>query len=231
MVAGAGGDKEVQIEPAHCNECGRETKHEVVAEREQPGSQFIEADRYTGAGFEINWRTTYYLLECCGSEAVSVKRTHWFSENPETLEVEYFPPRVSRRPPDWLGDTSSEIQDLMGEIYSALQANSRRLAMMGARAVLDIFMQGKVGDTGGFQSKLQALEKGGYITTRDRKVLAAVLEAGNAAAHRGHNASPKQVEYVIDIVEHVLQGDLLEPAADELARTTPRRRRSRLTDI
>ena len=211
------------IERSHCNECGHVTKHFVVAERNQPGSEFYEFDSWGAEGVEVSWRTTYKLLECCGCETVSVKRTHWFSEWDDREEVSYFPPRVSRKAPKWMEQLPDELQSLMTEVYAALEADSRRLAMMGARAAVDIVMQQKVGDIGGFAQKLSELVKQGFISERNKAVLAAALDVGNAAAHRGHEPSSEEVNQVIDIVENLLQADLLESAADNLRQRTPAR--------
>jgi hypothetical protein len=214
---------EPTIERAHCNECGHKTKHYVVATRVQDGSELYQDHPYD-PGVELKWSTTYDLLECCGCETVSIKRTYWFSEfNPGEEEVEYYPPRLSRRLPDWLKRLPEDVQSLMQEVYTALQADSRRLAMMGARAVLDVFIVSKVGDVGQFNKKLDALQDEGYISSRNRRVLEAALDVGNAAAHRGHQPKIEEVGQVIDIVENVLHADLLEPTAYKIKQATPPR--------
>jgi len=65
--------------------------------------------------------------------------------------------------------------------------------MMGARALVDIFMTEHLGDIGGFQQKLDSLENEGYLSKVNRQVLEAALEAGHAAAHRGHKAEEETV--------------------------------------
>src|SRR5688572_3821369 len=93
-----------EILRVHCNSCGQETRHLVVSKREQPGSESIELgfDRWA----TIEWDTTYYMLECCGCQEVTVKRTYWFSESPDDVDVSYFPPRLARRKPTWLDRAS-----------------------------------------------------------------------------------------------------------------------------
>ena len=214
---------EFPVERSHCNDCGRETKHFVVATRKQPGSELYQDNPYD-EGVEISWCATYKLLECCGCETVSVQRTYWFSEwNPGDLKVEYFPPRVSRHVPSWVEQLPEDMRSLLQEIYAALQADSRRLALMGARAVVDIVIQQKIGDVGGFAQKLARLEQDGILSSRNRQVLEAALDAGNAAAHRGYLATPEEVNHVMDIVENLLHTDLLEAAAENLRRSTPQR--------
>jgi hypothetical protein len=110
----------------------------------------------------------------------------------------------------------------MDEIYTALAADSRRLATMGARTIIDMVLVDKVGDIGTFGKKLEELEKSGFIARQGREYLAAALDTGNAAAHRGHKPTAEQLNHVMDIVEHVLQSVyVLEDAAAELRKTTP----------
>ncbi len=112
----------------------------------------------------------------------------------------------------------------MKEVYTALDANSRALSMMGARAVVDIVLVAQVGDSGGFAAKLKLAEEAGTLSKKNREVLDAALDAGSAAAHRGHVAKTEDVHAVIDIVENLLQAEYhLKSLADRLRETTPAR--------
>ena len=111
----------------------------------------------------------------------------------------------------------------MTEIYKALAADSRRLAAMGARTVIDMFATDKVGDVGGFKRKLSKLVQEGYLVQTQSDVLEAVLEVGNAASHRGHCPSIEHMNAVMDIVENLLESTTFEKIADELKNATPSR--------
>lgn len=203
----------------HCNSCARETRHGVVTTRVHGGSETVDPDH------EISWRNTYTLLECLGCDGVCLRQVFWFSEDPREEEVTFYPPQVSRRAPVWIHDLEFRFQILLAEIYAALHADSRSLAIMGARTIIDVFMQKNVGDIGGFDQKLDALVKAGYLSSRNREVLAAALEAGHAAAHRGHRPSVDDCNHVMDIVENVLQSEILPHSAQALQRSTPSRQR------
>ena len=97
---------------------------------------------------------------------------------------------------------------------------------MGARALLDMAgIVESVGDIGGFAKKVQTLESKGFISNRQREYLEAALDAGSAAAHRGHSPTTKQLDLVMDIVENVLQQIFVLPhAAKELKKGTPARK-------
>jgi len=113
----------------------------------------------------------------------------------------------------------------LDEIYAALDADSRRLALMGARTVVDMVLTDKVGDAGSFAQRLTALERQGFIGKKNREILESALEAGHAATHRAYNPSPKVLLGVMDIVENVLQAVyVLEETAKELDKATPKRK-------
>jgi len=90
--------------------------------------------------------------------------------------------------------------------------------------VVDLVLVEKIGDVGGFKDKLKAAEADGIIGSKNREVLDAALDAGNAATHRGHQATSDDVHAVMDIVENLLQAVYhLESLADRLKRATPPR--------
>jgi hypothetical protein len=115
---------------------------------------------------------------------------------------------------------------MLEEVYSALHSDSRCLAMMGARTVLDLVFVDKVGDVRTFGEKLKALEELGVIGAQNREFLSAAVDAGSAAAHRGFKPNEKDLGLVLDIVENLLQAVyVLEDAASELRKRIPTRNR------
>lgn len=202
---------------SHCNLCARDTKHDCLKEKAQ------SFDRTWNGEYEYQFGKVTRLLECRGCEEISLRVDWWHSEYEEGDHIDYFPPRVSRQPPHWQVHLPEEWQSMMAEIYSALHANSRRLAMMGARALVDMYMNNVVGDTGGFVVKLNQLVSSGYLGTQDKEVLEAALEAGHAASHRGHLPSSSSVNHVVDIVENLLQKHALAKSAASLKKQTPPR--------
>ncbi len=163
------------------------------------------------------------MLECCGCESVSLKKEFYFSEWDDT-EVEYYPPQVSRQLPRWYEELPGEMDELLQEVYSALHADSRRLALMGARTLVDMYMNEQLGDIGGFETKLSALERNGLISKLNKEYLEAALNAGHTAAHMAHKARVVEVNQVIDIVENLLQNYVLKEAAENLKVKTPSRK-------
>ena len=123
---------------AHCNQCRQTTNHRVLMCRVHTGSDDEQ-------GF--SWKTEYSMLECCGCDEVMLKRVHYFSEDPDA-SVSFFPPPASRWVPKWRWKLPIPIAKLIGEVYTALQADGLSLAMMGARAIIETAMVKKVGASG-----------------------------------------------------------------------------------
>lgn len=209
----------------HCNECGHETNHDLISQVQRQRS--FDEGQYS-VEFVSRWRT----LQCRGCEEVSLHRLDWCSEDdpmdgpgPGT----FFPPRVSRRKPQWADrfEVPDEYTGLLDEVYVALHADSRRLAVMGARALFDAFIRRNVGEQANFAVGLKALEQKNLITQHNREVIEAALDVGHASAHRGHKPSNNSVNIVIDIVEHLIQNELLADDAKSLRSTTPKRNRAK----
>jgi len=160
---------------------------------------------HTGSDDEqgFSWKTEYSMLECCGCDEVMLKRVHYFSEDPDA-SVSFFPPPASRWVPKWRWKLPIPIAKLIGEVYTALQADGLSLAMMGARAIIETAMVKKVGDHGSFKNNLQAMEGSGYLSKSNTAYLEVALDAGSASAHRAHRPTIEEMDTVMDIVENLL---------------------------
>lgn len=210
--------KASKLQKVHCNECRRKTDHRLLKTAQgDSGSESYDEE------YDIWWETTFDLLQCCGCRDIVLRRTYVFSEY-DHAEVRYFPPRVSRHSPKWAQELPYELKSVLDEVYRSLDADNRRLPMMGARTLLDMVMNEKVGDLGGFATGLKELERQGFVSSKNREVLEAALDAGSAAAHRGHAAKLEEVNIVMDIVENMLQAVyVLHDAAEKLKKSTPPR--------
>jgi hypothetical protein len=208
---------ECEIIRHECNSCSRQTKHKLLLRRETTDEDEIEDYG------PISWQDTYELLECLGCETVCLKHTNYFDPTREET-VSTYPPRTARRKPLWLHQTPGQLIQLLQEVYQALDGGSRALALMGARAIIDMVMQDTVGNQGTFSARLDALENAGHIGSRNKDVLRAALEAGSAASHRGFRPSANDLNAVMDIVENLVQSVYhLKKLAESLAAKTPSR--------
>lgn len=216
-------NKSKKTEWIHCNYCSQETKHSVLTQHENIVRGEPIADLYHEYFW---WHTTYTLLVCCGCESVTLRRLMRFSEWEDgESEIEFYPPSMSRKMPAWHEKIPYKIHDLLSEVYTALYSNSHRLALMGARTIIDMFILDKIGDIGTFQQKLDALVDRGYLASQQKDILSVALEAGNAAVHRAYKPSSEVLNHVIDVVETLLQSYVLEKASDSVKNEIPHRPR------
>jgi hypothetical protein len=201
-----------KIERVHCNGCRQRTEHRLLK----------TVTHYDQTEAEDSWSTTFDMLECCGCKDAMLRRTFVF--NAEEPAVRYFPPLISRHSPSWQYNLPQDIAAVLDEVYRSLDADNRSLPMMGARALVDMLIVKKVGDVGSFKQKLEKFATDGFIGTAQVEILDAALDAGSAAAHRGHTPSFEQVNAVMDIVENLLKAVYVLPdMAESLKKTTPAR--------
>jgi hypothetical protein len=206
----------------HCNECGRETKHTLVHTARSSRSYTNQGGRSIDVG------SAWSIFQCRGCDEVVMSRFDWCSkELQETGEsrTTYFPPRVSRRKPDWFEryETPKEYAGLLEEVYAALHADSRRLAVMGVRTLIDLSIIRSVGDHGDFEKGLKALANSNHLSERDVEVIKAAIDVGHASAHRGHQPSSEDVNIVMDIVERLIHAEILAEKAKAVKANTPSR--------
>lgn len=209
------------IQKVHCNTCLGDTDHWVIAKRDNLG----RAKAYPDDPFceiEIDWETIYTMFECCGCHSVVLRKYYYFSEW-DGADISFHPPRISRQIPIWHEQLPWDWKELLKECYSALDSGSGTLAVMGARALIDLFMNDSVGDIGGFARKLSELEGKGILSRVNREFIEVALEAGHAAAHRGHRLKKTEVNQVFDIVENLLQSKVLQEATASLRSRIPER--------
>ncbi len=218
------------IEKFFCNECKRETKHVIRGEH-----QATEWDKHE----VVNFIRRMLIIECCGCEYLAlVKKTHFsedidYSYDPVSgdeiqepiWEEVIYPPVTDRSAPSWFEDLPDQtLRDISQEIYNALQTGSHYLAAFGSRTLIDRLIVLTVGDQGNFKRGLKAPQDSGKISQRERDVLQPVIDAGNAAAHRGWAPSKEQLATILDTVEGLIHGLLVQPKlAEELDDAVPGR--------
>lgn len=126
--------------------------------------------------------------------------------------------------PDWLISLHEPVRDVMNEVYRGVDFDLRAISAMGIRAVIDMVLVDLVGDVGGFEKKLNQMVAKGLLTEMSRSHMLAAIEAGNAAAHRGHIPDRVDVLTLLGICENLLYERLVMPGqALRLRSKTPAR--------
>ena len=63
----------------------------------------------------------------------------------------------------------------------------------------------KIGDRGSFEDNIEAFEKEGYISPKQKDVLKPIIEAGHAAMHRGYRPKRIEVARIMDVTENIIE--------------------------
>jgi uncharacterized protein DUF4145 len=213
----------------HCNACSRVTKHVKLASHTEHGQ-----DEET----PIDWTDVYSILRCGGCSEITLLHENFFSEHVEWRvdqhgepyqfcppTVKTYPPRLARPLPAWIDAVKDDkIEKLIVQVYVALQNDSRWLATMGTRTLLELAMTRVVPDQGTFTGTVRKFVAEGHLAPKMESVLTDALEPGHAAAHRGYEPDVNELINVLDVVEAVLmQIFVLPERAAAMKAATPRR--------
>lgn len=225
---------EPEIIKGHCPKCGSGRKAFVRAKHVVPHSDDGDGTSASDTGM---------ILECCGCERVYFRRDYWFSEWDELvdypgpratmrpgIETTYWPSIIARQRPKWLDslrDRDDSLGLLLEEMYSALDADLRVLAAIGARTVFDRASELLGVDAAfKFQEKLNSLRCHGRISLDEERTLEALVDAGNAAAHRGWRPKADELNTMVDVVESFLyRSFIVSDGIAKLKASVPEKRR------
>jgi hypothetical protein len=126
--------------------------------------------------------------------------------------------------PQWYASLPTKIHEMLLEVRYAVQKELSALPSMGLRSVIDMVCNDQVGDVGSFAEKLHKLEEKRLITPKKRKIIETLLEVGHASIHRGHFPTGKDLQVVIDIVDHLLEElYVLDKTSELLRASVPKR--------
>ena len=203
----------------HCNRCGRETWQSVSEPCENPAEIVDE-------GVTITFSETSVMLQCQVCKSTQLRVSKWNSENGDGGEM-YSPPHSIHQAPSWLKELPPEYRDLALQIYPALDAGSHGLALMGARALLDVYISRHSAVTYDFKKKLEDLQKTGALSLKQVEILMPTFDAGSAAAHRGFIPSEANVLTALQVVENLIHQDVLAVKTQSLKNETPSDTRTR----
>ncbi len=203
-----------------CNNCGRETDHDVVYE---------DTNTVHGPSGDI-LETVKYALKCRGCHDLSFRAEERYYEfagveyEDVTPAVTFQPPRLWRRPPDWhnaLEDLDPDLFDLLKQVYLASNDEQTKLLSMGVRTALDHLMNKVLrGDFGSFEQKLSEMVTQGHLTGNQKEDLETVIDAGSASSHRGYRP-PR------DLIIAIITAPMLRTAKANIPPRPPRQKPTR----
>ena len=203
---------------SYCNQCHSETIHNVIHSHQKNILCIEESGFYA--------YRQYKIIECCGCEKISFYESYDDDSSSEDDEpsVTLYPPRISRKKPDFIRSLNKEYISLFDEIYKAISNECERLACMGIRSLIDLYINKKVGDQGNFYNGIKKLLSEGIITERQSLFINKIIvEAGNASIHRQFKPDLEILELLLDTVENLLHEEMLVPQLEEIKDKIPER--------
>jgi len=163
---------------------------------------------------------------------VNGRRTLWWQMNPagmaaisDAAAIRQSRPHRSSAP-GWVDKLKdAELRSILVEVYDARESGFLVLPLIGARTAFDRAMFLKVGDPqGGFGKKLAAMKALGLIDDRSIEMLRPMIDAGNAAAHRGMIPARDVLDAVVNEMQRQLHDWFIRDDDASLVRqATPKR--------
>jgi len=185
-----------------CEQCGKETNHDILAE--QPAGSSREDEYY--------WHTDYQIVKCCGCDDISFRQETSTEDDydPQTGEsistVKLYPPRIAgRRPLENDYNLPTNIRRIYREILSAMNNSSVILAAIGLRTLIEGVCTDRKVKGKNLEQKIDALSTEGVLSSNQAKILHAHRFLGNVAAHEITAAKPQELVAALDIAETLLK--------------------------
>lgn len=99
----------------------------------------------------------------------------------------------------------------MTEVYEALNARLDTLAAIGIRTSFEVAAEILGAPDINFQKKIRWLvdNKAGLLTSEE-EAFRTLVEAGNAAAHRGWRPEPEVIVALMDLLEGLVRRDIVD---------------------
>ena len=212
------------IRRAECAVCGGPRNCDVKAYYQQTESE----------EFITVW-SDWYILQCRGCDytfsQLSITNTEDYIQEEdgaggyETVLVEdnrYWPSLSKRERPAWMSDgslslalkdTERDLVLILGETYTALDQDLPILAAIGIRTSFDVASATLGIDANlPFARKLEELSKQGFIRKHEESGLEQLIDAGNAATHRGWRPTAKDLEIYMEVLEAFINDSIISPA-------------------
>ena len=232
---------ELEMMKAHCPTCDTMTNCDIHA-------KIIKNWVHDEDGHHVCGKENYKLLQCRGCETVFF---HHLSTNSEDInnryinEKEYiselnetiitFPkPEKDDIRPFWFGQLyykDTQLHTIMDEMYTAYTHKSFILASIALRTtfdrVIDIL---NIDPALSFKEKLDELVKTNMVLEKEKDNLDIIVEAGNAAAHRGWSPTEKIFKSLLTVTENfvkraILPDECLTPVRNEIPAKPQRKKR------
>jgi hypothetical protein len=107
------------------------------------------------------------------------------------------------------------INNLYEEIYNAFKSESLILSGIGLRTILEAVCNHQDIQGDNLQEKILALHSSDFISKNEIPILDKLRLIGNVSAHKIKSLPTSQLEYALDIVNHLLKTVYVLPAINK----------------
>lgn len=126
--------------------------------------------------------------------------------------------------PQWYEQLDDTKRALISELDDAVRMDLVALPTMGLRTLIESVMRDHVDEQNSFKEYLKAFRTAGYVTDQHAALIATVVDAGSASAHRAYFPNTADLRVCIEVVKHLLHGVyVLKPKVDVVTENTPKR--------
>lgn len=208
------------VRKAYCSGCSGERNCDILGDFDDRGSDD-----------DMSWSTHWYLLRCRGCEHIFAQTIstnsedidYYYEEDGSTggnyvETAKYWPAIAKRTRPSWIenitidGRPDRRLNLGLDELYGSLDSDLRMLAAIGIRTSFDVaseLLGIDVNKT--FKEKLTDLVSQGHIGALDQSRLETLVDAGSASAHRGWRPESEDLDTMMDVLEHFMNGAFVAP--------------------
>lgn len=191
---------------------------------------------------EVDFWTDYYLLVCQGCNSIFFQIEHrnskevhsgldfngrYFHKYISTIKTwpsplkRLIPERFKKYEDHIYYNYSKLLGRMLEEVYEAYDKDLLILASVGIRTCFDIVSTSLGIDPNlSFAKKLEKLLEGGHVTEIEKDILAVLVEAGNASAHRGWSPQSQDVSILLNILENFIENTIIKPIEKKILEET-----------
>lgn len=186
----------------YCSSCGRSTKNTILFNRGKK-----EVDEKYDFEYGLN---VFLVLECNGCETISFRKEYhnfleFDNEGKQEIEVKLYPSVLQNHKPINSYYLPAKIKDVYNHTILALKGESKLLAGVGFRAIIEAICIEENIKGRNLEQKINNLTKNRFITEKESERLHSIRFLGNDSIHKMEIPEQKKLLIVLNIIEHLLK--------------------------
>lgn len=178
----------------YCNNCKNYTNHSVLKKEE---------NRW--GNDDICGSDTYQIIQCKGCERISFSHEYVDSDIYEPIIYQYPESSMNKLTINRDIPIPRKVKKIYEETIMAYNNGQNILCAVGLRAIVEGICLDRELPKGNLQSKIENLDKKGFLTESHANILHQSRFLGNDAVHELEIPYSEELKIAIEIIEHTLQ--------------------------